>query len=66
MKRALYQTTRRLTQSEISAAMESYPRPMKREPVVRIRTVFLAAFCTGVFSALIIIDPMAKLAGCMR
>ena len=49
-----------MTTEEIDAALSKMP-VRQREPIVRIRTVFLAVFMTGLFCGLIIADPLARL-----
>lgn len=51
------------TRAEIDDALARFPslKPARREPVIRIRTLFLAVFMTGLFSGLIIADPLARL-----
>lgn len=52
--------TRLLSQDEINAAMEGYPRPIRRSPI-RIRHVFIAVFATGLFCGLMVADPLARM-----
>ena len=52
---------RLLTAEEIDEAMKGYPRPIHKAPMIRLRYVLLSAFMTGLFSGLIIADPIARL-----
>ena len=51
------------TRADIDYALARFPclKPARREPIVRIRTVFLAALMTGILCGLIIADPLARM-----
>ena len=50
-----------LTAEEIDEAMAGYPRPIHKAPLIRLRYIVLSAFMTGIFSGLIIADPIVRL-----